>query len=89
MGKMFKISSETASIFKNRAFLLIFRLFGKVVGPPDFPTGEGANAPFEPPLQRGGTSPLWDPPGRIFLVPNRAEKTLIFLTVIFWSEISQ
>ena len=41
MGKMFKISSETASIFKNRAFLLILRLFGKVpVGPPNFPAGE-------------------------------------------------
>ena len=40
MGNMFKISSETASIFKNRAFLRIFRLFGKVVGPPNFPAAE-------------------------------------------------
>ena len=75
-------------MFKNRAFLLIFRLFGKVVGPPDFPTGEGADLT----ITEGAYPPLGPPPPmvecRIFLVPNRAEK-YSFLTVISWSEISQ
>ena len=62
----------------NLAFELIFEPKKEVPGPPDFLQGRGGFRPLRTPRSEGGTSPLWDPPSSIFLVPNAPKKHSFF-----------